>query len=189
MIDFLLAQEAVTIDGVSAVAALAIGAFAVDRFATAFQFLLSLLPTFRSWAPKRGSVQSQIQAARSVAERSNSVDPLLIEAERDLLDSRNLAIYYFFAVIGAILVATLGDMEILSAVGFKHGGNDSHELFDTALTILILTGGADRIAALLQLSGATPQKEAESKPLEVQGTLTLVGNELRVEKAPNEEPT
>lgn len=77
--------------------------------------------------------------------------------------------YYLFAGSAAYLVAKLGEMHILDVLGFK----STNEQFDMFMTMLILTAGADRVAALIKLSGPGAADPPEARPLEVTGTLTL----------------
>lgn len=169
-----------TIDGVSAVAALIIAAFAVDRFATAFLFLVSRLPNFRRWFPEPGSPDAEVRITKLTADTGG--DPIQTLAAIRLVETYHRAVYYFFAVIAAGLVATYGGMGILKVLGFK----ETNPLFDMAITMLILTAGADRVAAMLQQSGVGGVAGDDPKPMEVQGTLVLDGQTFRIDEHPAE---
>lgn len=164
-----------TIDGVSALAALVIAAFAVDRFATACMFVLSLIPAFRDSFPSPGD-------AVSAASESHSED------KQEFGRRINRVAYFSFALLAAVFVVWVGQMGILEVLGFKEAAvgagsgaagiaqvGSNHHIFDMALTVLILTAGADRVAGLLQLSGASVGGSAEAKPIEITGTLTIDG--------------
>lgn len=153
-----------TIDGVSAVAALVITAFAVDRFATAFMSMLSLLPSFRELFPSPGETPIEVggpgdQSAQLLIRRNG--------------ERRHRAFYFLFAAVGAAIVVFIGKIGILDVLGFKQA--EAHPYFDFGLTALILTAGADRVAALLQLSGASVSGQDEGKPIEITGSLTING--------------
>lgn len=182
----------VTIDGVSAIAALVIAAFAVDRFATAWLFVLSLIPAFRKWCPEPGSAAAQNakHASESKQDLQESAANGSAELRQLMGERRNRVVYFFFAAIGAGLVAWIGNIGILEVLGFKEAKADIHHGFDIAMTVLILTAGADRVQALMQLSGASAGEPPEPKPLEITGTLTIDGNteplRASVEGAPAE---
>ena len=160
----------VTIDGISAIAALVIAAFAVDRFATALLFTLSLVPAFRKWFPETQPIPEGGDTADAATSPAAQAPESQQWGER-----RNRMVYFFFAAIGAGLVAWVGNIGILEVMGFKEATAPSHHGFDIALTVLILTAGADRVSALMQLSGVSAGEAAEPKPIEITGTLTIDG--------------
>ena len=162
----------VTIDGISAVAALVIAAFAVDRFATAFMFLLSILPSFRTAFPDSIDPSAGGSALPSDGEQLTKADSMTGE-------KINRAIYFLFAGAGALLVTFIGKIGILDVLGFKQA--EAHPFFDFGLTVLILTAGADRVAALMQLSGSSLGNGTEGKPIEITGTLTIDGKKENFE--------
>ncbi len=140
-------------------AAVIIAAFAVDRFAAAVTSLLTLFPAYRNccsasndWptaatSPEDDSVGSQQDDS---AGTSRGTSP----AERKLAALRGRMVYFFFAAIAAGGVVWIGQIGILDALGFKEAlSTETHQYFDFLLTALILTAGADRVSALLQLSG------------------------------------
>jgi len=216
----LLAVETqnMTIDGVSALAALVIAAFAVDRFANVYLFVLSFLPSFRRWCPepkryrsvsrfhkdleRAGTLKTTLPAgATELPASSNSaaeppVDQEVLrqqllaaaqetdenaELRQRLGEKRHRLVYYFFAAMGAGLIDWYGKIGILNSIGFKQ--TPPH--FDMALTMLILTAGADRVAELLQLSsGGGGGKEAA--PVEITGTLMLDQAEFRANTSDGE---
>jgi hypothetical protein len=133
------------LDPVTMVAAIAIGAFAIDRTVTACLFLLS----FRwKWADP------------------SSVDgPFRAQAEKSYK-----LIYFVMASILGLAVYVYGNLSIFSALGFP-----PHRLADAFLTTLVLVAGSDRVAALLKVpdaGGAAPKTADE--PIHISGTVTLV---------------
>lgn len=171
-----------TIDGISAVAALIIVSFAVDRFASAMQYLFSFLPNFDREFPAPDSPNGRRLADQLRQEPPPDADVETLRAiakdAEKAVARRHRVLYYFIAALGAGMAAKVGDMQILHVLGFKAGD----ETFDMILTMLILTAGADRVAALLQLSTGAGPGGGDAQPVEVQGTLTLDGREFRIEE-------
>ena len=168
---FLLAEVAElevknhTIDGVSAIAALVIASFAVDRFANLGLFCISFIPSFED------------------ADRPDD------RAHSDLPPRRKIIrfIYFLFALVAAITIAVFGDMGILESLGFKRANRTTaHHCFDLTLTVLILTAGAERISKLVQAtSGGSIDEGDQQRPVEIAGTLTL-DPEVKEQLAQNE---
>lgn len=152
-----------TIDGVSAIAALAIASFAVDRFANLGLFCLSFLPGFR------GADQPNYDASK------NRPRPKQIRIA-----------YFLLATVAAVFIAAVGDMGILESLGFKRASiiddNKLRHYFDMVITVLILTAGADRIQQLIQATSGGPlgTPPGSEKPIEVAGTLSLDEDSKRV---------
>lgn len=192
-----VANEDVTIDGVSAIAALVIAAFAVDRFATFFMFMLSLVPGIHKFIPNpkyARQIQRDVVLPSTTATTSSDVDrgptqadadvperevPEMVAAEARQLDgfreglghNRYYIAYYLFAFAGATILAGLGNIQVLHIVGFK----GAHESLEIPLTVLLLTAGADRIKALFASAGIGDGEPADAKPLEISGSLNLEG--------------
>lgn len=189
-------NDGMTIDGVSAIAAIVIASFAVDRFATLCMFALSLFPQIHRWMPDPKYVRHARHYSKPVPTIERSVDktdeaadaepaeeipagevPEFVTAETAQLAAfkegvgfkRYYIAYYIFAVAGAASLAVLGNLQILHIIGFK----DANQSLEFPLTILLLTAGADRIQALFASAGIGGSEPADPKPLEVHGSLNL----------------
>jgi hypothetical protein len=133
------------LDPVTVVAAIAIAAFAIDRIVTAFLFVMS----YRwKWADP-ASIDDANQ--RTEAEKNYKLT------------------YYSLATIFGLLVYTLGNISVFFALGFPR-----NPIFDALVTVLVLVGGSDRVAALLKVPDTGGDAKPVEKPVEVTGTLTLV---------------
>jgi hypothetical protein len=137
------------LDGISVIAFVLVGSFAIDRIVT---FLLFVLAFNRKWAarfPKPALVADP--AARARAEDAQKV------------------VYFVFAGALAIpLLAGYGQVRVLEALGFQ-----TNFILDTIVTGLILMGGSDRVAELLKMPGAPGVHKPEPRPITIQGTLVL----------------
>ncbi|MBI3472041.1 MAG: hypothetical protein HY013_11855 [Candidatus Solibacter usitatus] len=85
------------------------------------------------------------------------------------VDERKYKLIYFLlgGVLGIFVLAHFGQVRVLTALGITI---DTY--LDTGLTGIVLVGGADRIAGLLKVPGAAPQKE-EPQPMVITGKLVL----------------
>ncbi len=137
-------------DGVSVTALMVLVAFAIERVTTAVLFLLSCN---RRWR--------RLLAGSSVPAQ----DPGAFE--------RHQKIFYFF-LAGAFAIAVVllsARVRVLSALDV-----DAPAVLDVCLTWLVLVAGADRISELVGKPDAGAAEPA-SKPLVVEGTLTLKEDE------------
>lgn len=142
-------DETMRLEGVTAIAAILILAFAIDRIATGLLFVLSFIEGWDKRFPDPVTV----------------ADP----AERVRAEKRKKLIYFVFAaLLGLPLLAWYGKVRILNAVGFV----SVSPTLDRFLTGLILIGGADRISELLKW-GAEKGGVHASHPVEVTGKLVL----------------
>jgi len=133
-------------DPVTILAAIAIAAFAIDRTVTALLFLLSYL-----WKPADpASLQGE---ARGKAERSYKL------------------VYFTLAGVLALGVWHFGSLSVFSALGFPH-----NPPLDAFITMLVLAGGSDRIAALLKVPDAAKTSKPPAEPIQIAGTVTLVSD-------------
>ena len=133
------------IDGVSAIAAILIASFAIDRVTTGILALFS-------WVRRR------LRGTRDVP---------------DLLatDGGRRAPYFVVAgLLGAVVLGGFGDVRVLAALGFV----SVNPYLDALITGLVLMVGADRASDLLQrfdVPGGGSKKPAA--PIEVTGKLVL----------------
>jgi hypothetical protein len=133
------------VDGVTAIALILIASFAIERIVTAAMFLLSFL--------------------------SPSLEPSLIEAPgaRAVAERRYKLAYVTLAGLLAILVlAYYGGVRVFAAMGVP-----TDPLLDTLFTGIILVGGADRVAAVLKVTGEAPSQKPAPQPIQITGKLTL----------------
>jgi len=143
------------IDGVSAIAVVLIASFAVDRIVTAILFLLSYSSAWKRRFPDPSGVP---------------------EGEARDRAGKNLRLAYFcFAAALAIpLIAWVGKVRILAALGFP-----TSPYLDTLVTGLILVGGSDRVAEMLKV-GSPGEAKSEQKPISITGKLVLEDGQGRV---------
>jgi hypothetical protein len=137
-------------DGVTLLAVIVIGAFAIERITHGMLFLLDLLD-FTWW--RRLSEDPALQAdpiARAAAERKRTFT------------------YFVLAFALGLVLTGFGKLRVLNAVGIE-----TTWYFDVVLTALILVGGADRVAELLKVPGARSGEKAVERPVQVSGTLVL----------------
>jgi hypothetical protein len=136
------------IDGISAIAVILIASFAIDRIVTALLFLLSFASPWRKYFPD--------PTAQEGAERAAS--------ERKL----KLAYFVFAGILGVAVLAGYGKMRIFAVSGFP----DVPWWLDVLATGLILMGGADRVAALLNIGGPLGEKAAP-QPIQITGKIVI----------------
>jgi hypothetical protein len=170
------------LDGVSAIALVLIASFAIDRVVTGLLFLLGFNKKWAKWCP----------------------DPKLIEetAPRIAAERRQKLAYFLLAgFFGIIVLAGLGHVRILTAMGLRPepavvtsatvtptGASPSpspapaatlgisQSLFsflDILFTGLLLMGGADSISRVLKLPGVPGAESPPPRPIEITGKLTL----------------
>ncbi len=141
----------VAVPGITAIAALLIASFAVDRVVAGLLFVLSFNEGF----------------ARSFPDPAAQADP----AARASADRRRKLLYFVLAAVIALpLLAWYGKIRILAAVGFV----TISPLLDRILTGIILVGGADRIAEVLKWgSSPVPPTSQKPQPIEITGKLIL----------------
>lgn len=143
------------IDGVTALAAVLIASFAIERVANGFLFLLRLIPAIARFTPDPEDAPEGV--------------------ERRQADRRHKLLYYLFAgSLGVILIAWYGKVLVLKAIGFT----DVPPMVDVVFTGLLLTAGSDRVAALVKMPealGAKRQAEQQQQqqPVQINGTLVL----------------
>ena len=133
-------------DPVTLLAAIAIAAFAIDRTVTALLFLSSYV--WRSADPALVSPDARVQAERSY----------------------KLA-YFVLACALALAVYFYGKLSVFSVLGFPH-----NPALDAFITMLVLVGGSDRISALLKVPDAGKTSKPPAEPIQITGTVTLVGD-------------
>ena len=143
------------IDGITALAAILIASFAIERITKLLLFGMSLMPAWNRIAPDPALLPEG--AARLAASRT-----------------REAAYYVVAGVLGIVVIAWYGHVRVLSAIGF-----DSAPVWlDILFTGLLITAGSDRVAALLKVPnplGDTGHEagEHEQQPIRVTGTLVL----------------
>ena len=140
-------------DGITAIAAILIASFAIDRFVTGLLFLLSLIKPWNRLFPDPALETDPV--ARSTAEKK-----------------RKLIYFSLAAFLAMGVLVGYGNVSILAAVGFS----TINPLLDRILTGLILIGGADRVADILKwgtAGGASSPSSTSSSPIEITGKLVL----------------
>ena len=146
----------VRLEGITAIAALLIASFAIDRIVAGILFLLSFSGAWNRRFPEPQLVKD---------------DELRYKAEKKLKLMRTV----LSALIALPLLAWYGEVRILAAVGFE----TVNPILDQVLTGFILIGGADRIGEVLKWGGiqgghaGAPEKGAAQQPIEITGKLTL----------------
>ena len=141
-------------DAIQSIALILIGAFAIDRVVSGLFFLMSYSDDLRA-----------------------SLDPSAVTDPRERADAiRNYRLLY--AIVGGYLgtVVMAGYMNIRLFSAELVPGSDvigQYPLLDIVLTGLVLLGGADRVAEVLKMLGASGASSQQNAPLEVKGTLVL----------------
>ena len=140
------------LDGVSALAVLVIGSFAIDRIVSGLMFLLEFIPFGRRFVPEVVGISDDVE--RSRAERK-----------------RKLTYYGMAAIFGGVVLAYFGEVRIFRGLGFVN----TNGILDSVMTGLILVAGADKIQAFAKLGGgAVPAVTAPApEPIEITGRLIL----------------
>jgi hypothetical protein len=137
------------IDGISAIAIILIASFAIDRIVTGSLFLLSFVKYWTKYFP----------------------DPATLQPDARLAAERMLKLAYFglSGFLGIALLSGYGKLRIFSVSGFP----DVPVWLDTVVTGLVLVGGADRMAALLNAGGPFGEHKTSHQPIEISGKITL----------------
>ena len=140
------------LDGISAIAVIVIGSFAIDRIVTGLMFMLSFAKPYARRFP-------------DPATRNDASERLDAEKKQKLM-------YFALAgTLGIVVLAGYGEVRIFTALGFRN----INYLLDTVATGLILVAGADRVEGFLKLGGQGGAR-SEPRPVEIRGTLMLVGD-------------
>jgi hypothetical protein len=135
-------------DGVTLLAIIVIGSFAIERITNGVLFFLALFKWWRRVSPDPTSLIDP--TARAAAER------------------RHTLIYFVLAFALGLVLTSFGNLRVLNAVGLE-----TKWFFDVFLTALILVGGADRVAELLKVPGARGGGKPAERPIQISGTLVL----------------
>jgi len=90
------------------------------------------------------------------------------EQDEELAERRKRLTYIVMAGSLGLLLGYFGDIRLLAGLGFS-----TNVALNAIVTALILTAGSDAISALLKKIGDSSPGESESKPLIVQGELSL----------------
>jgi hypothetical protein len=85
------------------------------------------------------------------------------------VDERKYKLIYFLlgGLLGIFVLAHFGKVRVMTALGIP-----IDPYLDTALTGIVLVGGADRIAGLLKAPGVEPPRE-HPQPMVISGKLVL----------------
>ncbi len=140
-------SDATPADPVVLGALIVVASFAIDRITAAVLFLLTYF-----------------HALGDPAEISDA-------SARHRTEQRQKFLYYGFAAVLAALVVTHYDVaRVMAALKFQPYNKE----LDFLVTVIVLLGGADRIAALLQSKAPSglPHQSTPS-PLEIKGKVTL----------------
>lgn len=139
------------VDGVTAIAMIAIASFAIDRIVTGTLFVLSFAMT--------------------------SLDPDAIgdPARHRRAERIQRLLYVVLAgLLGILVIASYGNVRVLAALGIE-----TDPLLDIVLTGIILVGGADRIAGVLKAPGAPGVEKPSPQPIQITGRLILEEGAIR----------
>ncbi|HXI99987.1 MAG TPA: hypothetical protein VNH44_02115 [Micropepsaceae bacterium] len=140
------------IDGISAIAIILIASFAIDRIVTGLLFILGFFKPWVRYFPDPATLETEAKAA----------------AER----KQKLAYFGLSGLLGIVLLSGYGKLRIFSVSGFP----DVPAWLDTVITGLILVGGADRVAAFLNVGGPFGASKPAHQPIEISGKITLEDN-------------
>ena len=144
------------IDGVTALALVLIASFAIDRIVTGSLFLLSFIGAWDRRFPDPASVKDEVERARA--------------------EKKHKLVYFAIAgILGGVVLVWIGNFRILSAVLRSQDKSfpSVNPVLDTIITALLLMGGADRLAQVLKMPGASGGEKSESKPIQITGKLIL----------------
>jgi len=147
-----LSMPTVGLDGVTAIAAILIASFAIDRFVEGILFLLSFNRRWSQLLPD--PVFPQDDVSRYKMERRRKLVRMILAT-----------------LVAVPLLAFFGQMRILFAVGFE----SINPILDQIFTAIILIGGAGQMTELLKWGGGhrVAGDAASSKPVEITGKLIL----------------
>lgn len=143
-------------DPVMIAAGIAIAAFAIDRFVSAFLFLISYRWKWADPSSIEGSAHTQAEKTYKLA-------------------------YYSLAAALAMTVFLLGNLSVFMALGFQR-----NQLLDAIITTLVIVCGTDRVAALLKGPGLDKASQPESPPVRITGTLMLLPTETSLDTPPRD---
>jgi hypothetical protein len=147
----------VRIDGMSAIAAILIASFAIDRVTSG---LLALAGYLRRRKP------SLLRA------RTRAAYDALVEEERE----SRVPYFVVAALLGAVVLGWFGQVRVLGALGFLA----VNPYLDALITGLVLMIGADRASDLLRrLDVPLGDVKKSSAPIEVTGRLVLENPERK----------
>ena len=147
-------MNALTIDGVSAIAVILIASFAIDRIVTGILFMLSFFKPWTRHFPDPKSITNLTE--RIAAEKKQK--------------------FIYFALAGILSIGVLagyGGIRIFKVVAFP----GINPVLDAIATGVILVAGSERIASLINLGEAsgTGESAPASQPIEITGKLTIEG--------------
>lgn len=140
------------IDGISGIVVILVASFAIDRIVTGLLFVLSFVKPWARMFPDPG---------------------LLGEGEkRNRAEKKHKLLYFTCAgILGMGVLSWWGGVRTFSVLGFPA----INPYLDIVITGLILMGGSERIAAILNLPGAIGGHPSGPRPIEVTGKLVLEG--------------
>ena len=132
------------LDGLSAVAMLALAAFAIDRIVAGILFLFTFLKP--------------------------NYDPDLVDTSVQVVIRKKLKMAYVLiaAVLAVLVMVFYPNVRILNALGVK-----ADQMLDSVLTCIILLGGSDQLANLLKTTGMPELKKPAPQPIQINGRLVL----------------
>jgi len=149
------------IDGITALAAILVASFVVERVTSGILFLLSLRASWNLLDPE-----------------TFPEGPQRIAAQR----KRKLWHFGLSAVLGVAVIAWYGNVRLLQAIGFP----GAPPLLDILFTGLLLTAGSDRVAAIVKLPEGLGAGR-KSEPVQITGKLVLEDGAGRVAAAAGRE--
>jgi hypothetical protein len=150
--------------GIQVAAMIVIASFVIDRVTGGTFFLLSLSEAWSRHFPDLATVE----------------DP----TEKLQARKRTKLAYYLFVGVLATFFVVKFDISVLKALQLN--GYADHPWLDHLFSILVLMGGSDQIATLLNSPHAGKAFEATSasRPIEVTGKLTLEDGAKRLAHPP-----
>ena len=132
------------LNGVTTIPLILIVSFAIDRVVASALFVLTAF----------GLVSDPSDVAQGKARAAERTFKLI-----------------YFSLAGLLSAAALAldaDIRLLAAMGIEKS-----PALDVLVTVIVLAGGADRVAAFLKAPGASGGGEAAPRPIQVTGKLTL----------------
>lgn len=163
------------LDVPSAITAILLCSYAIDRVLKGLLFLLALLPAWNRYIPDPAS----LPAPDSFDDRNASAEAW---KNRKHAETKQKLAYLLPAFVLGAGLATFGHIRVLHVLGFPDK-DTSEMLVDILLSALILMGGADQTAQVLRMLGAkisTKAEPSQPRPIEIHGKLIL--EEPREEK-------
>ncbi len=142
-------------DGVTAIAVIAIASFGIDRIVRGVLFCLRFLPPIAKFLPETSTIE----------------DPnLRVRAERRF----QMSYYVLAGILGGVVLAYYGGVRIFDALNFE-----TNVILDCVMTGLILIAGADRMSVFLKMAGGPGAEDSEPRPIEITGRLILEGESTK----------